>query len=995
MYRILFLLGFFGLITSALFAQKYSFSTYSIEQGLPQSQVTAISQDSQGYLWVATLGGMAKFNGREFTTYSVEDGLLNNRIKTFSYIDNTLWVGHDGGISYIKGSLVKKIPFDGDKKSSNVSKIIKFQGKILICSTSRVGGGLFELRNDKIVRIEINLSGEEARDGIERIRGAYVYKDELFLATKSGVLRTADLKLFYTDKELPVIDFRFIDRNSEYMYFVTHKRGVYKRDIESGELIHLYGENLEYEFYGAHLDSKDNLWLTTQKGAVVITDNNTVKLIDDKKGLPVNTLGCFYEDTEGNIWIGSEGRGVFRYPGEAFKYFDKSTVLSTDLVVTGFQKENGDLFLGTYEEGILKMTPNKEVSTVFDRVNIIWTSVTDVAKKDWLGTQSSLISIDENGVLEEYIEKDYDLPGKKITALYRLGPNSMYIGGNSGVSLYENGKFTKISDADKKSIGTVREFAILDGITYCVSDLGLFKYVNGDFEQVKDIQGRPINNVSYSLKKDDLGQLWYGTEEGLFRYRDGKAEKVVLLDHPAANHINFINFKEGALYVGTNNGFFILSNLGEEIPSIERFGTGEGMVDLETNLNSGFFDLQGNFWFGSSAGLVCYHPKFKVENRTIPIIHIKSILLNYEPFDYALYSDELDGIGLPLDLNLPYSKNNLTFELDGISLRHQFGIKYQFWLEGVDNKWSPLTKNSALSFNGLEAGDYVLRVRCVDINGNVSEESRFSFTIMQAYYRTWWFIGICALVVAGLVVLFFRFRLRRINEANEKERLEYKTRLLSLEQQSMNASMNRHFVFNSLNSIQYFINTRDRISANKYLTNFAKLIRKNLDSATADGNVISLDEELERLHLYMSLESMRFKDRFDYEINVKNVDTESIMIPAMVLQPFVENSIIHGILPDEEKKGKITIDVINDHGDLIIRVEDNGIGVKQSLSKKVEIDGDHRSKGMEITSKRIELIQKISKNNISLEGPSELVGNDGSIKGTYVLLKIPQVNLDI
>jgi LytS/YehU family sensor histidine kinase len=210
----------------------------------------------------------------------------------------------------------------------------------------------------------------------------------------------------------------------------------------------------------------------------------------------------------------------------------------------------------------------------------------------------------------------------------------------------------------------------------------------------------------------------------------------------------------------------------------------------------------------------------------------------------------------------------------------------------------------------------------------------------------------------------------------------------------MNASMNRHFVFNSLNSIQYFINTQDRISANKYLTNFAKLIRKNLDTATVDGNMITLEEELERLELYLSLESMRFKDRFDYEISAKGVETDSILIPAMILQPFVENSIIHGILPNQEKKGKISLTVEEENGYLLLAVEDNGIGVNQSITKKVDMEGDHRSKGMEITSKRIDLIQKISNNDISLVGPYEVYNDDRSIKGTRVLLKIPLNNLE-
>ena len=157
-----------------------------------------------------------------------------------------------------------------------------------------------------------------------------------------------------------------------------------------------------------------------------------------------------------------------------------------------------------------------------------------------------------------------------------------------------------------------------------------------------------------------------------------------------------------------------------------------------------------------------------------------------------------------------------------------------------------------------------------------------------------------------------------------------------------------------------------------------------------------MEEELERMHLYLSLESMRFKGRFVYSIEMdEKIDLEGIKVPSMILQPFVENSIIHGILPQQDLEGKITVKVFEKDKYLNITIEDNGIGVSQSMSRKQVVDGDHKSQGMEITSKRIELIQKISNTDIALEGPSEIVDENGLIKGTYVLLKIPLEHLSI
>ena len=158
--------------------------------------------------------------------------------------------------------------------------------------------------------------------------------------------------------------------------------------------------------------------------------------------------------------------------------------------------------------------------------------------------------------------------------------------------------------------------------------------------------------------------------------------------------------------------------------------------------------------------------------------------------------------------------------------------------------------------------------------------------------------------------------------------------------------------------------------------------------------MISLSQELEGLELYLSLEAMRFKNRFEYEINVDDIDTESIKVPSMLLQPFIENSIIHGILPIEEKLGRITINVNLIGKILQIQIDDNGVGIEQSIQLKKQVIGDHKSQGMEITSKRIDLIKRLSNQSFELIGPFQIYDENRLINGSRVLLKIPVENLD-
>lgn len=972
---LLVLLPFFGL------AQKYAFLSYSTEEGLPQTQVTSICQDDDGYLWVGTLGGLAKFNGQEFKTFSPNDGILNNRIQTLYFDSGVLWIGHDGGISFKENNVIRKIEFSGTEKSRNVSEIIRFKNKILVCTN---GGGLYQVVNNKFVAVK--LPSEDAKS----IRGATVSGNHLYLATKSGVLKTADLRKFVYQSGIERGSYFAVEANESSLYFISMTNGIYHKNIRTKEITHIEKEVTSRFYRGGHLDKQGTLWVYSSESIITISGKKVVRVVNTMKGLPVtDAVLCVFDDNEGDVWIGSNGKGMFRFPGEQFKYYDRTTGYQSDLFVTGFEATNGAFYFGTFDVGLVKRSRDGNTRIIEVGSPTIWASQANVDGLNWFGTQNSMVSLDQNDNVNVYTVDD-GLPGSKITAFFKVGPREMYIGGNHGISHYKNGVITFLKPPSSLEVGTVRDFVEVNGVIVFASNLGLFQYKNGAISSYFGVE-----NVTYSLEKDKFGNVWFGTEEGLFRIMNKKIERIELRKNPGSNYINFINYRDGKLYVGSNNGLFLLNNLSEQHPKIKRYGLGEGIVNLETNLNSSFFDRKGNFWFGTAAGVVCFSTQAKAVKSGLPNVKIRSILLNYQTFQYANYSKKLDESGLPKHLNLPYSKNNLIFELDGISLSNHRGLNYQFFLEGLNDTWSPLTTNSTITFTNLPAGEYILRMRSVDIDGRVSKEIVIPFTIRPAFYLTWWFIGLCILGIGGLVVLFFRFRVRRINEANEKEKLEFKSRLLSLEQQSMNASMNRHFVFNSLNSIQYFINTRDRVSANKYLTNFAKLIRKNLDTATLDGNMITLDEELERLELYLSLECMRFKDRFDYEINVEGIETESILIPAMILQPFVENSIIHGILPNLDKKGLIVLDVKLLDGYLYMSVEDNGIGVNHSMDQKGGMEGDHRSKGMEITSKRIDLIQKISNDDISLDGPFEVYNDDRSIKGTRVLLKIPLNNLDL
>ena len=301
-----------------------------------------------------------------------------------------------------------------------------------------------------------------------------------------------------------------------------------------------------------------------------------------------------------------------------------------------------------------------------------------------------------------------------------------------------------------------------------------------------------------------------------------------------------------------------------------------------------------------------------------------------------------------------------------------------------------------MTYANLPFGEFNFLVKARVSEEKWSDPKSFSFVINPPYWRTNWFYSLCVTFVLLISYSIYRWRTSIIERKRQTQQLEYKSKLMGLELQSLNASMNRHFIFNALNSIQYYINRQDRVSANRYLSSFAKLIRKNLDSTTARNNMVSLSEEIERLSLYLSLENMRFQDKFEYELNINpEIDVETYNVPSMLLQPFIENAIWHGILPSK-KKGKITISIVIDESDsLVFSIEDNGIGVEVSKDKKAESGQIHESKGVRITSGRISLLQKITNENIFIKGPLEVKDDNDNVKGTRVEIMLSKKSLEM
>lgn len=961
----------FAAISSWGMAQDYSFITYSNGQGLPQSQVQCITQDDEGYLWVGTLGGLAKFNGKNFTTFPLEQGLFNNRISCLQYIQKTIWVGHEGGITQIKNNKAQIYSLGDDDRTVIVTDFILYQGKII---ASTEGSGLYIISNGHISKVALkNADASTCRD-LEVING------KLYIGTRDGLYFTSDLTNFSRVEAFKDRRISGIALAQGRVFISTSFEGLFRADPGFKKFDSIPVQSNDLYIAKINSDQSDQLWLASPDGVIRLSPQMKQLNLNETNGLPVNAINCSFQDNEGNIWFGSDGKGLVRFANQNLQIYSTKTGMPSDLILSGTKLKNGTYLFGSYDKGAFKMNLNG----VCEKIPIPATTVWDIEYFNgmaWFATDIGVFSWDFKSEPKNYISKDFSNTFRVLkpfkNRLIVAGEESIGYIENNTLHHYPNFKFNFSRD------GNIRDIAFYYSNILVATSKGLYEL---NLSRKTQTLLKKFKSSIASIETDVDNRIWIGTENGLVIFDGINYKNVSYSSKSGARFINFIHRVESHIFVGTNDGLYVFENSEGSQILVKHIGTNNGLINLESNINSSIYE-NGNFWFGTSDGLakLQFGPEEGFSDFA-PKLNIARVLVNYREINP---SDIYNG------LKLNYSKNNLIIDLDGISMEDPESVTFQYWLEGESDKWSPPTLNPTIILSNLDAGDYTLHIRAISGTKKISEISSFAITITPPFWRTWWFYILVFVAIAFGIRYYFRLQIKRERERNYKINLENKSRLLALEQQSLNASMNRHFIFNSLNSIQYFINTQDRVSANRYLTSFAKLIRKNLDSASEGDNVVTLHQELERLELYLSLEAMRFKDRFTYEIENQDIDLEQVTVPAMLLQPFVENSIIHGILPDETKKGEIVVTIKALGDQLEICIDDNGIGIDYSLNKKAKFKGDHKSQGMEITSKRIDLIRQMWNKDYELIGPFQMTNPDRSIKGTRVLIKIPYENLEM
>ncbi|NNK80533.1 MAG: histidine kinase, partial [Flavobacteriales bacterium] len=413
-----------------------------------------------------------------------------------------------------------------------------------------------------------------------------------------------------------------------------------------------------------------------------------------------------------------------------------------------------------------------------------------------------------------------------------------------------------------------------------------------------------------------------------------------------------------------------------------------GFYGTECNQNAVTQDKEGNFWFGTINGAVKYFPEKDNSSSKPPRIEIIRLNVKGKRTDWNSSGLDLDDAGLPRDLELTRKENSLQLEFIGVDLLEPDALTYSFILVGAEDEWSDYQEQRSVFYSNLAPGDYAFMVRSKDQNtGLESEPSVYEFSIIPTYYQTLWFkVSLISLISLGFFAFFF-WRVRSIRQ-HEAEQRDFQHQLAELEMTALRSQMNPHFLFNSLNSVNNFIIKNKKEEASEYLTKFSRLVRMVLQNS--QEKLVSLENELTALRLYIQMESLRFKNDFHYVEKIdESIDLSRYFIPPLLLQPYVENAIWHGLLHLADRQGKLTLELHQIEGGVKVIIKDNGVGREKSQLMKSKTAMKKKSMGMKINADRMGLSKDLYDFNIDIK-LTDLKASDGLAEGTMVTIIISE-----
>ena len=1011
-----------------------------LEKGLSQNWVYSILQDKYGYMWFGTWDGLNRYDGYNFVTYNVKDGLSDHTI--YSLIEDDegiIWIGTDKGFNRFdrETRTFKQYLHNSDSTNglinNRVNDIIQTKDGTIWIGTAD-GLNKFDKKTETFVSYF-----SKSQDFLSP-RSNYIidlYEDRngiIWVSTSFGLVKfnpktEISTRFYHIDDDPTTIsnnNVRCVLQDENDFYWVGTRNGLNLLDSSMHIIKQFYknpddpnslSSNWVREIYE---DSKGNIWIGTGGGGLNLMnkENETFTVfrneLNDPGSLSNDNVYSILEDKTGNIWVGTfKGVNMISRYSNDFKHCFRRTNDNTSMsnnIVWSFTETDDSLVWICTSNGVNVFNPKTEKYLVINKsvhgqtdnsgFDVRTALNTPVLNCMWFGTYG-LGLYKYLTDTKELLKYDYDPSAKSIgsniinSLLWDDRDSSLWIG--TGKGLYNlnpvTGHFTvfKHSDKDPGSISDNIIIAIYEDRKknlWIGTDNGLNRYDrnSNSFVRYYNQPGNDkslSNNSIFCIYEDHLDFLWVGTSGGglnKLNVKTGEFQSFTT-DDGLANNIIYAILEDDLdnLWISTNYGISKFSTVDH---SFVNYDVKDGLQSNEFNLGAALKSRSGLMYFGGMNGYNVFDPnKIKI-NPVQPVV----VISMFRKFNEIVPDDFYDGDTISLN----YDDNFFSFEIAALDYTNPSKNKYKYKLENVDKDWVLADAvNRWAEYKKVRPGNYTFLANGTNNDGVWSENGiKLTLLIKPPWWATWYFRAFIILLLAFSIWWIIYWRTRRLNRRHEMEKklLDFEKQKFDLEQKALRLQINPHFIFNSLNSIQSYILENDIENAVFYLGKFSQLMRIILSNTTS--KYVTLKDELAAIRYYIELEQLRFSNKFDYKITVDpELDEEFIEIPPMIIQPYVENAIIHGLinLPD---KGMLRINVKKkSDNSLLCIVRDDGIGREKAAEIAKDSGIKHKSRGMLITKARLEILNRQSKEDFSIR-IVDLKDNKNNPMGTEVRIII-------
>ncbi|WP_221392984.1 sensor histidine kinase [Dyadobacter sp. NIV53] len=990
---------------SNIMAQLPDFHVQLLDErnGIQTGNITGIIRDKQGFLWLLSARNLQRFDGQNVKKIETDD---EDFLDITTDSSGTIWVTTELGIKKYVNNYVDfrraRVESPGadplrvgppDAGPPNKFNKLQVTPDNRIWANARKGLYLYEAHDDKFKHYFIpGLSPKiqfyrrifsrrnyqmyladvhtiflyDAKKNttrvvpFENVRTVTPFSDDVAWVTNS-MLITYEVN-FRTESVtpvagLPVVDMKSITPLGNNNYLVNTRQGCYKYNrnskIFSKAILYHSGKKLpNEETYTDYYDRDSTLWILCEEGIAFFRPReHNIGWLRGYAGAGKkwnNNIHAITEDKNGNIWLGTAGG----FTKMNFKTGEVKTIYANAAMPN------------TFKHPWVR-------SLVFDGKNlVVGASVGEpVIFIPELETFKRMVfPVGNKGIyLRKKLEKDL------ISGLLTMQNGDQLILGEESCYVLEKDTYEVSEKIFKGSVNNIQT-AVQEksGNLWMGSYNGLLYVDKGFRTQLYDDQFLPGKLVSSLLIRND-STVWCGSV-GLFEVvRTKNVLRKKSLFPQLRNQTIAILFedKKGKIWIGADNGLY---RFDEKTKKLEWFDGWDNVQNKRFNAHSLLESKDGNVYLGGLNGLNYFNPeKIKTREEKLNVI-ISGVTIN---------QDDSSFISGAETTQLNWKQNSVEFQFVTPYFGNAQKLIYRYQLIGLDNGWQMNGRNNKVRFSSLSPNEYVFTV-AASLDGVKWYETgkRFKFVISPPFWQRAWFIILCVIAAGALAYWIFKKRVTII-----RKQTALREKFNEMEMRALRAQMNPHFIFNCLNSINRYIVKNDNATASLYLTRFSKLIRLILDNSNSKN--VLLSNELEALKLYIEMEGVRFDNKFDYRIILdENVYPDSIEVPSLIIQPYVENAIWHGLL-HKETNGSLLVQ-ISMQGENVLQciIEDDGIGRAKAMEYRSKSAMNKKSLGMKLTEDRIAILNQDSKTNASVK-IQDLVDDSGEAAGTRVVIVIP------